>query len=104
MPASTTSQATQDRDRSYNIRRSLPGHVEGHDWSGRMGQTAVQVRALHSQFACRSAEYGGPIRKGEVFTLLSTSNAGFSGITALGVRAGSGTFVHLGSLGAYEVC
>lgn len=83
-----------EKSRSYTIRQALPGYVDGHDWSNRMGTRGVQVTARRD--ICR-------VKAGETLTLISTSNAGFRGIEGLGVRPGSSEFVHLGSLGAYDV-
>jgi hypothetical protein len=90
----TEIQHGEEKNRSYQVRRQLPGYVDGHDWHARMGQAGVQMRARRD--ICR-------VKAGEVVTLVSTSNAGFRGIEGLGVRPGSPDFVHMGSLGAWDI-
>lgn len=90
----TQAEINAENSRSYSVRRALPGYVDGHDWSARMGRQGVQVQARRD--ICR-------VKAGEILTLVSTSNAGFRGIEGLGVRAGSAEFINLGSLGAYDI-
>lgn len=94
-------QANLDNRRSYDVRRTLPGYVNGHDWHASRVDRPVYVVARRSCMVNRKPEHGGPIVKGERIQLISTSNAGFQGITGLGRR--NGQYIHLGSLGAYDV-
>lgn len=84
-----------EKSRSYAVRQSLPGALPGRDWSQRMSADPVFVVARRDS-VCRD------IVAGESYRLISTSNAGFNGITAM-ARLDDGTYQHLGSLGAYDV-
>jgi hypothetical protein len=80
--------------RSYTVRSSLPGAVAGHDWSANLSPDKhVFVRALDNT---------PHVPMGTVIRIVSTTNAGFAGITGMGLVDHVG-FVHLGSLGDYEV-
>jgi hypothetical protein len=83
-----------EKSRSYRVRESLPGATPGRDWSHRQPGTSpvfmIARRDDHNFVAGQHVE------------LLSTSNAGFSGITGHG-RDRTGSFVHMGSLGAWDI-
>lgn len=81
-----------EKSRSYAVRDQLTGG-SGHDWSmWQKGARTVNVRARRDT---------GNVAAGEVVQLVSTSNAGFAGITAMGLRDGG--LLHLGSLGAFDI-
>lgn len=79
-----------EKSRSYDVRNQLTGG-DHHDWSWQ-GTKTVFVRARRAT---------PNVAAGERIWLISTSNAGFAGITAMGWR--DGQFVHLGSLGNYDI-
>ena len=100
----TAQQEAQAKSRSYAVNASLPGYkgrASGESWGASHNPTPVYVKANVTLFAGRSPEHGGTIRKGQTIRLVSTSNAGFLGMTGLGWR--NGQYVHLGSLGHYDV-
>lgn len=83
----------EEKNRSYQVRRQLPGHIDGYDWSAvHNHDRAVQMRARRD--ICH-------FKAGDICNMISTSNAGFRGIEGLAIDDGG--YRHMGSLGAWDI-
>jgi hypothetical protein len=90
--ALTAAELGAEKARSYKVRDQITGG-QNRDWSwAGSGRAMVTVRARRAT---------PNVAAGEVVQLVSTSNAGFAGVTGLAWRDGG--YVQLGSLGNYDV-
>jgi hypothetical protein len=82
---------TAERDRSYDVRRQITGGSRDFGPGFASEVYLVALRDTHN------------VSEGEIVRLVSTSNAGFSGITACGRMDHRDELLHLGSLGAFAL-